>query len=401
MRAVLAYLRPDWILVDESLARVLDRHTAFLPPRARWIAMPGDGSANTWRRLEATAIKASIPDPAPGDVCYVDFTSGSLGTPKGVPRTHGSIWAITQSAISALSLRSEDRHLSLFAPFAHPHEAVARAASLGGALVCVETLRPSAIAHAVMRHAVTCLMAVPTVYGLLARRIDDRRFSTVRLLESGGAVTPERLINAFRIQLGVPLTPVWGCTEAGGIALAGAAPSRPEGAVGKLCPGFEARLAPCDPSEFAHGPERGELVLRGPSLAGEYFRLPVETARAFRQGWYHSGDVFSCDPDGSYFFHGRTDEMIKVKGLKVFPTEIEQALLRHPDVAEAAVVGGGDTDGHPIAFVVPNPGVNLTDRSLRAFCRDHLAPFKVPRIIQRPALPKSTSGKILKRSLRQ
>jgi long-chain acyl-CoA synthetase len=239
-------------------------------------------------------------------------------------------------------------------------------------------------------------MAVPTVYGLLARRIDDRRFSTVRLLESGGAVTSERLIEAFRSRLGVPLTPVWGCTEAGGIALAGASPSRPEGAVGRVCPGFEARLAPHPAADSADG----ELLLRGPSFAGEYFRLPEDTARAFREGWYHSGDVFSCDRDGFYFFHGRTDEMIKVKGLKVFPTEIEQVLLRHPDVAEAAVVGGGDTDGHPIAFVVPNPGVDITDGRLRAFCRDHLAPFKVPRIIQRPALPKSTSGKILKRSLR-
>jgi long-chain acyl-CoA synthetase len=394
-RALLAYVRPDWVIADGGAASLLARNVSVLPARNRWIDVSetGDGS---WASLERGVGPAELPDLPPDEVCYIDFTSGSLGAPKGVPRTHGSIWSISESAIEGLGLRSDDRHLSLFAPFAHPHEALARAAVLGGTLVCVETLRPSAIATTIARHSVTCVMGVPTVYGLLARRIEDPRFSTLRLLESGGAITPEALVAAFRSRLGIPLTPVWGCTEAGGIALAGPpSGSRPEGAVGMLCPGFDARLVPHPEAEGSEG----ELLLRGPSLAREYFRLPSESARAFRDGWYHSGDVFDRDAHGAFYFRGRTDEMIKVKGLKVFPTEIEQVLLRHPEVAEAAVVAGSDPGDSPVAFIMAKPGASLTEPRLRAFCREHLPPFKVPQIMLRRALPKTRSGKILKRGL--
>lgn len=402
LRAALASLRPDWVIADEKAPPLLDRLGAVLPPRARWIAVPGDGGSNSWAGLEASRSEASIPHPAPDDLCYIDFTSGSSGAPKGVPRTHGSIWAISCSAVAALGLSPQDCHLSLFAPFAHPHEALARAAFLGGMLVMVETLRPSAIAAAVARHRVTCIMAVPTVYRVLVERLDGRRLATLRLLESGGAVTPEPLIDAFRARLGVPLTPVWGCTEAGGIALAGGGEERPAGAVGRLCPGFEARVVPAQADAVVSGEaaaRHGELALRGPSLAREYFRLPDETARAFRDGWYFTGDIFSRDDAGFYSFRGRHDEMIKVRGLKVFPTEIERVLMLHPDVAEAAVIAGEDSDSRPIAFVVARAGAVLNATALRAFCRSHLAPYAVPHIVPRHRLARTPSGKILKRRL--
>ncbi|MBN1423107.1 acyl--CoA ligase [Candidatus Fermentibacteria bacterium] len=396
LSALITYINPDWIIADEASAHLLVRYRRILPPSERWIMAPAGGDTEPWTSRERTKATLPAPDFEPDDTCYVDFTSGSTGMPKGVPRTHGSIHSISLSAIQALGLQPHDRHLSLFAAFAHPHETVARAAVLGGMLVCVDSLRPSTIAEAVARHGVTCIMAVPTVYSLLSRRIDDPRFATLRLLESGGAVTPEPLIERYRSRLGIPLTPVWGCTEAGGIAVA--SPSgqcRIQGSVGKLCPGFRSQLTSDDPSD---SDQEGELLLRGPSLAREYFRLPDETALAFRDGWYHSGDVFTCDTQGFYFFRGRTDEMIKVKALKVFPSEIEQTLLAHPKVAEAAVVPENGQD-RLLAFVACAPGETITAQVLRAFCRERLEPFKVPRIILLPSLPKTPSGKILKRAL--
>ncbi len=397
LRAIVGCVEPAWVIADPDCGPCLDRLAGWLPPRTRWIPMRGDAGSCSFEELMATPRTAPIPRYGPDDTCYIDFTSGSTGAPKGVPRTYGSIASISHSAISALGLSPNDRHLSLFAPFAHPHEALARAAYLGGTLVCLDTIRPASVSRCVARHRVTCLMAVPTVYGLLARKLNEPRFASVRLMESGGAVTPERLIETYRSRLGLPLTPVYGCTEAGGIALAAPADeSRPPGAVGLLCPGFEARLCPEEHGGVEAG-ESGELVLRGPSLAREYFRNPRESARAFTQGWYHTGDLFSRDVRGFFFFQGRIDDMVKVRGLKVAPTEIERVLLRHPEVEEAAVVGGDD---HLVAFVVVRRGSSLSERSLRGFCREHLDAFKVPRIVFRERLPKSESGKILTRNLR-
>jgi long-chain acyl-CoA synthetase len=245
-------------------------------------------------------------------------------------------------------------------------------------------------------------MGVPTVYDSLFKPfLRDERLRSVRLFESGGGVTPEDLIRQFEATLGVPISPVWGSTETSGIALATPPDQRrPPGAVGLLCPGFEARIVDEAGDEVLDEP--GQLVLRGKSIMKGYLSEEDEVSTVLQDEWYHTGDLFSRDTNGFFSFRGRVDEMFKHRGFKVYPCEIEQILLRHPAVAQAAVIGRYTERGErePIAFVSCRPGQSVTAGELRSFCRTRLAPYQMPRnVMIKDVLPATGSGKIRKREL--
>ncbi|MGP4002420.1 AMP-binding protein [Streptomyces sp. 8N706] len=147
--------------------------------------------------------------------------------------------------------------------------------------------------------------------------------------------------------------------------------------------------------------ERGEIVVRSPSLLTGYWQQPEATARALRDGWLHTGDVGLIDEDGCLHYLGRNKEMIKVSGMSVFPSELEALLARHPDVLTAAVVPMDDSSKGqvPLAFVQPRPGVTLSPDALRAWARDNMAPYKVPVVVCVDALPMTTTGKVKKGEL--
>lgn len=363
----------------------------------------GDGPFIKWDGLLASGSPENpLLEASFEDVVYLNCTSGSTGNSKGALTTHANIYWNTVASVEALALKSEDVHLCMFAPFAHPHEIFARPLFLGGTMVLVDIVSPKAIAAAITRHRVTCMMGLAPMYDNLLELLDYREYdlSSLRIPESGGMYTRPDLINRFSSRLGVSIVPVWGSTETTGIALANTPGGlTPSGSVGKPCPSYEVRLVDESGADVAPG-EVGELIFKGPAVVSGYFEADANSS--FMGGWYYSGDLATKDTDGYYYFVERKSGMMKVAGLKVYPAEIEKVLLEHPDIKEASVIAARDElrGEVPKAFIALKNGKALASRDIARFCKDRLAHYKIPRIIEfMDALPKTTSGKINKKAL--
>jgi acyl-coenzyme A synthetase/AMP-(fatty) acid ligase len=344
--------------------------------------------------------------PAPGDVVYINYTSGSTGESKGAVTTHSNIYWNTASAVDALGLDGSDVHLCMFAPFAHPHEIFARPLLLGGTMVLVDTIYPKSLAEAIARHGVTCVMGLSPMYENLLELLDTRRYDlgSLRVPESGGMYTRAELIERFRRTLGVPIVPVWGSTETTGIALANR-PWEPmaSGSVGRPCPSYSVRILDESGADAPVG-DPGEMAFRGPGVVSGYRESGAGASEAFRDGWYLSGDIARKDADGNFYFVERKTGMMKIAGLKVFPSEIEQVLLDHPDIKEVGVVAVSDRlrGEVPLAVVALRNGRALSSKDVLRFCKGRLPAYKTPRAVEfMEALPRTPGGKIDKKALRR
>lgn len=405
LRAVLASTRPAALIVAAPHLDLLSRLGVDLPPARIVVIGPRPNPGCTaWDDLVGGPAIAPAPDLRPDEVVYLNYTSGTTGAPKGALTTHANIYWNTRSACEALGLTSDDVHICMFPVFVHPHELFARPFLLGGTEVLVDGIAPRTIAHAISAHGVTTMMAVASIWASIHRfdRFACLNTTRMRLIESGGMHINADLYERIRADLRIPMVPVWGSTEAAGIALA-----RPLdgpfkcGAIGRPCPHYDVRLLDEDGNEAGTGVD-GELVVRGPGVCSGYLDNPEETARHMRDGAFWSGDLFRRDEDGYFFFSGRRSGMIKCGGLKVFPLEIEDALCRHPAVAECAVVRVVDrTHGEaPKAVIVLKDGARLSEAEVIRHCGAQLSRHKVPRVIQFvDALPRSPGGKVLYQKL--
>ncbi len=371
------------------------------------VIVTGDSNADgflSWQSLVRTGGSLP-PGPSIDDVFYLNYTSGSTGDSKGAVTTHSNIYWNTRSAIDALGLDSEDVHLCMFAPFAHPHEIFARALLLGGTMALVDTIYPKAIAKAISDSKVTCMMGIAPLYENILELFDynsEFDISSLRIPESGGMFTRSALMERFRQRFGVGIIPVWGSTETTGIAIA----NRPgqglvPGSIGRPCASYEVKIIDEFGAEAGIG-EAGEMAFKGPAVVNGYYEDNGRVNRSFRDGWYFSGDIGRKDGEGNFYFVDRKSGMLKVAGLKVFPLEIELALLEHPGIKEAAVISVKDSSRGevPKAIVVPRNGGTLTRKDVLNHCKERLAQYKVPRIVEiRESLPKIGSGKLDKKAL--
>lgn len=363
--------------------------------------MPGVTGGALWQDVLASACDESLlPDPAPDDLVYLNFTSGSTGQPKGAETTHAQIYWNTLASVECLGLVPEDVHLCMFPVFVHPHELFARPLFLGGSFVLVDEVAPRTIAAAIEKHEVTCMMATASIYVNLARyaRANHINLKSLRVAESGGMHIPAAMYKELTESLDVPLYPVWGSTETTGIALANrpGQPYRP-GSAGTPCPYYEVTIVDDKGNEVNPG-QVGEMVVGGLAVCTRYFQNPEETKEHMVDGSVHTGDLFVRDEDGYYSFVGRVSRMIKAAGLRIYPNEIQAILNTHPEIAEAAVVRGRHRSRGevPKAVIVMKRGASPDSDSIRHFCEDRMARYKVPRLYEFvDELPKTASGKIL------
>ena len=338
------------------------------------------------------------------DTAYLNLTSGTTGSPKCAVTTHANIFWNTASAIETLGLTSDDVHLCMFAVFAHPHELLARPLYLGGTLVLLDKIAPKTISRTILEHGVTCMMGIASIYRTLVQLHDVSSFDlpSLKYPESGGMHTPAILLKEFEERFHRRIIPVWGSTEATGIALAMLPDMEYKpGSVGKPCYSYEIRIVDDNDIDLEDD-HIGEMLIRGPGVVSSYFGNLEETNKCFKNGWQHTGDMFKKDSSGYYFFVGRRQGMMKVGGLKVYPIEIEEILLAHPGISEAVVVKDHDNlHGEiPRAIIVPKADVLLNKRDIRLFCEKRMSKFKVPKIIEiRSELPKTSGGKIRYREL--
>ena len=338
------------------------------------------------------------------------YTSGTTGRPKGVVSTHEVIGAQIASLVEAWRWTPSD-HLLLVLPLHHVHGIINGLGSSLAVRATCEILSAFDAERVWARLAsgeITVFTAVPTIYHRLisaweaaapqVRRQRSDRVRGLRLMMSGSAALPVKTLERWREISGHTLLERYGMTEIG-MALANPLNGdRRPGCVGSPLPGVEVRLVDEAGSEVT-GNVPGELEVRGPSVFLEYWRRPDETAAAFRDGWFRTGDVAVFE-NGSYRLLGRTSvDIIKTGGYKVSALEIEEVLRTHPAIAECAVVGVSDDDwGECVSAAVElQHGASLTLDDLQQWARPQLAPYKIPRALQHvSSLPRNAMGKVVK-----
>ncbi len=392
------------VFLEKSHDDVLHSVIHHVGSRVLYIGEPGRYARHRYEQ------QAEMPETDPEvavdahDVVYYNYTSGTTGNPKGATGTHAQILWNGVSGRDGLGLLPQDVFMCMFSVFSHPHELFNRALITGSTMVVVDTMSPRVVCQLVQDHKITWMMAVPSFFEMMLSHIGPGQYdvSSLRVLESGGAWVSPDTLQRLEERFGCGFMPVWGSTEANGVALA-MRPDQPRkaGATGRPVACYEVGVFDDHGKPVPDGDE-GEMWVRGPCVSTGYVNQPEETTAAFRDGWYRTSDLVKRDEDGFFFFVGRLHDMLKVGGIRVFPLEIEQVLVSHPAVAEVVVVRAEErVRGEiPRAVVRVEPGESLTVHEVKAWCREHLAVYKVPRLVEFwDEIPKLPNGKVDRRAV--
>lgn len=374
----------------------------------------GNDRAQPFSNLVAGDLWAGEANVKPDDLMMLLYTSGTTGQPKGVMLTHKNFLSNVDQCLGAINLNENDRFLCLL-PMFHSFSwttCVLIPLKLGVPTVIIESLLPfDPVIEAIWKYKTTLFVAVPQVFGALATKIKGakafviRFLNPVRLCISGAAPLPQAIANAFEKNLGVPLLEGYGLTEAAPVVSFNPEAKRKIGTVGKPAPGVTVELRNEEGQKVQPG-DVGEIWVRGDNVMKGYYKKPVETAEALtKDGWLKTGDLGRFDDEGYLSIVDRKKDLIIVKGLNVYPQEVENAILELPFVKEVAVIGKPDPEtGDEIirAFVVPKDGAEVDKNAVYEACRKNLAPYKRPRdVVPMKELPKNALQKVLKKELRK
>jgi long-chain acyl-CoA synthetase len=398
-------------------------------PRLRgirdFIAIGGGEGFDDYETLLAASSRRSVAEAPPvseDDVAGLFYTSGTTGLPKGVMLSHRNLW---MNAMHTLVLRpAEPDTIFLYAaPMFHlaTFPAVINNTLIGGAHAILTRFDIQALLETVARDRVTSTVLVPTMINLLLNHPDFGCYdlSSLKRITYGAAPMPPALLKQAMERLpGVEFSQGYGQTESSPLLTAllhedhaaALRDARDEHSARRLAScgrpviGVEVEVVADDGSPIAPG-EVGEVVARGPNVMLGYWKRPEETADALRNGWLHTGDLATVDEDGYLYLVDRRKDMIISGGENVYSTEVENVVYQHPAVREAAVIGIPDDKwGEAVHTIVTlKPDAQLDEPALIAFCAARLADYKVPKSVEiRVAeLPKSGTGKILKKQLRE
>jgi long-chain acyl-CoA synthetase len=347
------------------------------------------------------------------DTAVILYTSGTTGRPKGAELSHSNMLLNARLADNMYEKAGEgDVHLVVL-PLFHSFGQTVQMNSgfyTGSAISLLPRFDPDAALAIMQRDNVTIFAGVPTMYWALlnhpgADKYDLAKIAgNLRLCASGGAAMPVEVMRAFEERFNVKILEGYGLSETSPVATFNRMdrPTKP-GSVGVPVWGVDIRVVDEYDKDVAQG-ELGEIVIRGHNIMKGYYKKPEASAEAFRNGWFHSGDIGRFDEDGYLYIVDRVKDMIIRGGFNVYPREVEEVLMMHPAVSLAAVVGVPDEEhGEEVkAFIVRKAGAEITEQELIAWAKANMADYKYPRSIEfRDTLPMNATGKILKIELRQ
>lgn len=347
------------------------------------------------------------------DVALISYTSGTSGTPKGAMNAHGNIMVNVERQRTGHPIAEGSAYFAL-APLFHITGMVCQLAvclAHAGTLVLAYRFHPGVVLDAFAEHRPAYTVGPSTAFMALAATpgVTPEHFSSFRVISSGGAPLPPALVEKFRAGFGPYIRNGYGLTEC--TAPCASVPPEREApvdpvsgtlSVGVPGPDTVVRIIDENGADVPFG-EQGEIAVRGPQVVSGYWRLPEATAAAFPDGELRTGDIGFMDRQGWLYVVDRKKDMINASGFKVWPREVEDVLYTHPAVREAAVVGVPDAyRGETVrAYVSLRPGSSVEPDELGAYCKERLAAYKYPREVEILAeLPKTASGKILRRELR-
>jgi long-chain acyl-CoA synthetase len=337
------------------------------------------------------------------------FTAGTGGDPKAAMLTHGNLLANLHQVqdFAGQAMRPEDVGLAVI-PFFHIfglNVVLGLPLLVGASLVLVEQFDAAATLALVARRGVTIVAGTPHMYAawVAVKGATGDELRSVRLAVSGASPLPADVGQAMQDRFGVPLWEGYGLTEAAPIVTSSLMLGRPKpGAIGGPLPGVDVRLVDSNGQETLLGDE-GEIWVKGPNVFAGYWNDPAATARVLTpDGWLRTGDVAVADEDGYLTIVDRAKDLIIVLGFNVYPAEVEETLVTHPAIAEAAVVGvPHPSSGETVrAIVVLEPGADLDASAVIDYCADRLARYKCPTEVSfASSLPHGGTGKLLRRAL--
>ena len=354
-----------------------------------------------------TEIPAAAASKKPDDIAVLMYTSGTSGLPKGVCLSFDNLQSDVDASIKHARLERKHRFLGVL-PLFHAFGMTAMMLApiqLGATVIFMARFNPVATINAIRDKQVSLVFAVPSMFAAIANvkaaTADD--FKSIYAMMCGGEPTPSNLIAAYKSRFNVNLYEGYGLTETSPVAALNVPNEYRTGSVGKPVPGLSVRIVDDAGIDCMVG-DSGEVWLKGPMVMRGYYNLPRETAAVLTSdGFFKTGDLGKLDADGFLHITGRKKDLIIVAGEKAVPREIEEILMKHPTVAEAAVVGKKDASRGEVvvAFVLPREKQEIKPEDLRDFCRkEGLMQWKIPReIFVEKDLPRSPTGKILKREL--
>ena len=401
-------------MIEDSGAAILivdAHHAPTIAPVREQLAqlrglLPAEDEAN-WTTSPAAAPQVAVDE---DDVAMIMYTSGTTGRPKGAMLTHGNFWWNNANAMHAMDFWQDDVTLTA-APIFHIgglNVTTLGTFQKGGLVVLHRAFDPGRALAEIAAHRVTTMFGVPAMYLFMAHHptFATTDLSSVRVFVVGGAPCPLPVLKLYEAR-GVMIQQGYGLTETAPMVtiLAPEFALHKVGSSGKPALFTEVKLVDAEGKAVLEPRRQGEVLVRGPNVTPGYWRRPEATSQAINvDGWFRTGDAAYFDEEGVLTISDRIKDMIISGGENVYPAEVESALMRHPAIAEVAVIG--EPDPHwgeqVVAIAAIKPGQTLTIEELRAYAGESLARYKLPRRLEIiAALPRNATGKILKYRLRE